>query len=152
VPFVVPQAGITPAVFFTPVNFVQTGEPLGMLSDPIDFATGELLSIERGFDPTDAAVFTALRTVRGSGSAVEDVGQKLQDAKLITPQLVTFFREEIRLALEHLVTAKQIRLESIDVQTQDTAAEITVTYWNVARGKSRTVSLPLNQLLGRPVG
>lgn len=150
-PFVVPQAGITPAVFFVPVNFTLTGEPLGMLSDPIDVATGELLSIERGFDPTDAAVFTALRTVRGSGSAVEGVGGRFGAAKLITPQLETFFREEVRLALEHLVTAKQIRIEEVTVKTEDAAAEVLIRYTNIARNVERTVSLPLNQLLGSAV-
>lgn len=148
-PFVIPQAGITPAVFFTPVNFRVTGEPLGMLADPIDFATGELLSIERGFDPTDVAVFTALRTVRGSGSAVDDVGQKLQDAKIITPQLETFFREEIRIALAHLVDSKQVRIESVDFVAEDTAAQALITYWNVARAVQREAALALGQLLGR---
>lgn len=148
-PFVVPQAGITPAVFFVPVKFQVTGEPLGMLSDPIDAATGELLSIERGFDPTDAAVFTALRTVRGSGSAVEDVGQRYGDAKLVVPQLKTFFREETRLALQHLVDSKQIRIESVEVLTEDTAAEVRIIYFNVARNAERTAALPLNQLLGK---
>jgi len=149
VPFVIPQAGITPAVFFVPVNFAVTGEPLGMLSDPIDFATGELLSIERGYDPTDAAVFTALRTVRGSGSAVEDVGHRLQDAKLVTPQLESFFREEVRLALDHLTSSNQIRIESVVVVELHDAAEVQITYWNVARNKERVVGLALNQLLGR---
>jgi len=149
VPFVVPQAGITPAVFFVPVNFTVTGEPLGMLSDPIDISTGEMLSIERGFDPTDAAVFLAMRTVRGSGSAVEDVGQRFGDAKLVTPQLETFFREEVRLAFEHLVTGKQIRIEEVTVVTEDTATEVRTVYFNVARDAERTVALPLNQLLGK---
>ena len=148
-PFVIPQAGITPAVLFIPVNFSVTGDPLGMLSDPLDVATGELLSIERGFDPTDAAVFTALRTVRGSGSAVEDVGQRFGDAKLVTPQMETFFREEVRLALQHLVAAKQIRVESVEVVTLDTAAEVQILYVNVARNAQRGVALPLNQLLGK---
>lgn len=148
-PFVVPQAGITPAVYFLPVNFKTTGVPLGMLADPIDFATGELLSIERGFDPTDLAVITALRTVRGSGSAVEDVGQRFADAKLITPQLEAFFREEVRLALDHLTSSKQIRVESVTVVTENDAGEVQVEYFNIARNAQRTVALALNQLIGK---
>lgn len=145
-----PLAGVTPAVFFTPVNFYPTAMPIAMLADPIDPKTGEFLSIERGFDPTDAAVITALRTVRGSGSAVEDVGHRLGDAKLITPQLDAFFREEIRIALDHLVVAKQIRIEKVEVITLDDAAEAQVSFFNVARNASRTVALALGELLGRP--
>lgn len=151
-PFYVPQAGATPAVFFTPVNFQTTGAPIGMLADAIDFATGELLSIERGFDPTDAAVMTALRTVRDSGSAVEDVGQRYADAKLITPQLRSFFAEETRLALEHLTSTNQISLDSVEVVTEGDSAEVQIGYTNLARNAQRLVALPLNQLLGRAVG
>jgi hypothetical protein len=146
-----PQAGVTPAVFFTPVNFVATGEPIGMLADPVDFATGELLSIARGFDPTDAAVFTALRTVKASGSAVEDVGHNFRDAKLITPQLESFFREEVRLALDHLTSTKQISLERVEYVEVGDTVEIQVHYFNVARSQARMVPLALNQLLGRAV-
>lgn len=150
-PFI-PQAGVTPAVFFTPVNFVPTGEPIGMLADPVDPVTGELLSIERGFDPTDAAVITALRTVRGSGSAVEDVGHKFRDAKLITPQLESFFREEVRLALEHLTSTRQIELVRVDYVEAGDTVEVQVHYWNVARNEARMLPLALGQLVGRAVG
>lgn len=129
-----------------PVNVRVTGEPLAMLADPIDPSTGELLSIERSFDPTDLAVFTALRTVRDSGSAVEGVGQRFGDAKHVTVQLETFFREEVRLALEHLVAARQIYVEAVEVVTAETAAEVRIAYWNVARALVRNVALPLNQL------
>lgn len=143
---------MSPAVFFVPVEFVLTGQPIAMLADPIDPATGELLSIERGFDPVDAAVINALRTVRESGSAVESVGHKLGDAKLIKSGLDTFLREEIRLALQRLTTTNQIKLLSVEVAADpadETAIGILVTYLNVARGKEQTAYMPMNGLVGR---
>jgi hypothetical protein len=146
-----PQAGVTPAVLFTPVNFTVTGEPIGMLADPVDPVTGELLSIERGFDPTDAAVITALRTRRGSGSAVEDVGHQFASAKLITPQLESFFREEVRLALDHLTSTRQISLVRVEYLELDTDVELQIHFFNIARNEARMLPLSLGQLLGRAV-
>ena len=149
--FVIPQAGATPAVFFTPVKFVVTGVPTAMVADPIDPTTGELLSIERGFDSVDAAVITALRTVRDSGSAVEDVGQRFADAKLVTPALEGFLREEARLALDHLTSTKQISLEDVTVATEDDTAGVFIVYRNIPADKERRAFLPLGSLMGRAV-
>src|SRR6478736_2462236 len=88
-------------VFFMPVNF-PTDDPVAFLADPIDPVTGDLLSIERGFYPTDADVITAIRTERGTGSAVEDVGQRYRDAKRVDPTLPEFLRQETALTLRHL--------------------------------------------------
>ena len=132
-----------------PVNFRVTGKPLGMLADPVDPVTGELLSIERGFDPTDAAVITALRTVRGSGSAVEDVGQQFEQAKIITPKLEPFLREEVRLALAPLTSTNQITLEQVTIEMVDNEVGVLIVYRNIAAGVDRQAFLPLGALLGR---
>lgn len=149
-PFV-PQAGVTPAVFFVPVTFKVTGAPIAMLADPIDPATGELLSIERGFDPVDAAVINVMRTVRGSGSAVEDVGQRFGDATHINPKLEAFLREEVRIAFEPLVNAGQVSIEQVSLETIDTEAGLLVVYKNIPANKQRSTFLPLASLVGRAV-
>lgn len=145
----IPVAGTTPAGFFIPVLFVAPGAPTALLADPIDFETGEYLSIERGYDPTDAAVMTALRTVRASGSAVEDVGQKFREHQLVDLGLPTFFREEVSFALRHLVDSGQIRLLSVAVVTLDDTGEVQIHYINVARSQDRKIVAPLTQLLPR---
>jgi len=147
---VIPPAGVTPAGFFLPVKFAFSNTPIAMLADPIDPATGELLSIERGFDPVDAAVINALRTRRGSGSAVESVGQRFRDATHVTPQLASFMREEVRLALLSLSSSNQIRLESVEVVEGDDYADVIIEYVNVVRGEQRSVAVALGQLLGSP--
>lgn len=145
-PFI-PAAGVSPAGFFVPVVHVDPDEPIAMLADPIDFETGELLSIERGFDPVDAAVITALRIERGSGSAVEDVGQQYRKATHVDPALPALLREETRLALEHLVDAGDITF-AVEPVTADDYADLQIRYQNVARQRENKLNLSPTQLLG----
>ncbi len=139
---VIPSAGVSPLSFFVPLVYVEPGAPPAILADPIDPHTGEYLSIERGYDPTDAAVLTALTTIRGSGSAVLETGQRFRDATHVTRAAATFLRSEAELALRHLIEAQHIRLESIDVVQGDDFLELAVRYINLARGELRVAVLP----------
>lgn len=127
---------------------VPTGKPIAILADPIDPATGEYLSIARGFDPADAAVFVALTTVRRSGSAVENVGQRFADHKLIDGEIAPFLREEVRLALKSLIDRGAVTLDRVIVEPSGDTANIFVEYTNVARQKRQLVQLPPKTLLG----
>jgi len=118
-----------------------------MLADPIDFKTGELLSIERGYDPTDGAVFTALRTVRGSGSAVEDVGQKFHEHQLVDPQLEPFMRQETEFALVHLVETKQVEFASAVVVQGDDFGEMQLKYRNLVQQRDREAAARLSDIV-----
>ncbi len=147
---VIPPAGVSPAGFFVPVSYTAPGEPVGILADAVDPKTGEYLSLERGFDPTDAAVLTALRTVRGSGSAVLEVGQRFQDATHVTAATETFLFQEVELALRHLVRSGQIRLERVVVLADPKTdfAEVAIFYANLGRAADRLAVLPFaSQLL-----
>lgn len=115
------------SVFFVPVN-VTDDDPIAWLADPIDPATGELLSIERGFYPTDADVITALRTERASGSAVSDVGQQFNKAKRVDPQLPEFLRQETVLALKHLTDSGDLRLDRIDATGAGDTGLLSIQY------------------------
>ena len=83
---------------FLPEVYVDTTGPPGILADAIDPETGEYLSLTRGFDPTDAAVLTALRTIRATGSAVENVGHRFVDMELVGPDSPSFLEQEARRA------------------------------------------------------
>lgn len=128
--------------------YVQPGEVVAIMADAIDVSTGDYLSIERGFDPTDAAFLTAMRTVRGSGSAVENVGQRFGDATHVNPELPAFMREEVRLATKELVDAGDLRIERVETTPFGDAAETMIEWFNVARQKSRDVRLPPSLLVG----
>ena len=146
----IPPAGVSPLSYFVPVVYTEPGQPIAMLADPIDLKTGDYLSIERGFDPTDAAVLTAVRTVRASGSAVENVGQRFADHKKIDDQLDPFMREEVRLTLKHLTDAGDVEIRKVEVTKypEDAAAETYVEWHNVARAKAQSATLPSSQLVG----
>lgn len=110
-----------------PVN-VTDDAPIAWLADPIDPATGELLSIERGFYPIDSAVITALRTERASGSAVEQVGQQFAKARRVDPQLPEFLRQETVLALKHLTDSGDVRLDRIEPTSVGDTALLNIAY------------------------
>jgi hypothetical protein len=145
--FPVPPAGTSAVGFFILTEHTVPGAPVGILADAVDPGTREYLSIERGFDPTDAAVLAALSTERGSGSAVMNCGQKYRQASHITPQLQSFFQQETEFALQHLIDSRQIRLDEVLLETEGTAAELHVHYFNLARQQDRKAVLPLGALL-----
>jgi hypothetical protein len=152
VPFV-PPAGVSPiSSFLLDTAGVPPGAVVAMLADPIDPATGDYLSIERGFDPTDAAFLTCMRTVRASGSAVENVGQRFADHTKVDPQLDSFMREEVRLASKELVDAGELEIRQVAVTPKDTSAEVYVEWFNVARNKAQAVQLPPSLLVGATPG
>lgn len=149
---VIPPAGTSAAGFFLATTHAPPGEPVGILADPIDPTTLDFLSIERGFDPTDAAALTAIATERASGSAVQDVGQRYRAAELVDDQTGSFFRQETEFALKHLVESGQIRIERFDgLATPGTDyAEARIFFKNLARNDVRPgVPLPLNETIGR---
>lgn len=142
---VIPPAGVSLAGFFMPVLYEDPGAPPGILADAIDPVTGDYLSIERGFDPTDAAVLTALTVQRGSGSAVETVGQRYQDLERVDDTAAQFLAAETERALKRLVDSRQVIVDSAALLGDDWA-EVHVSYRNVPRGQRRDPQLPL----GRP--
>jgi hypothetical protein len=143
---VIPAGGTSPAGLFVPVLYVEPDEPIAMLADPIDFETGELLSIERGFHPVDADVITSLRTERATGSAVQDVGQRFRDMTHIDEKSPAFIREETRIALQHLLDAREVELSITPVAEGDTG-ELQLAYKNLARRDDER-PLALGQLMG----
>jgi len=142
---VIPPAGVSLAGFFAPVLYEDPGAPPGILADAIDPVTGDYLSIERGFDPTDAAVLTALTVQRGSGSAVETVGQRYQDLERVDDTASQFLAAETERALKRLVDSRQVVVDSTQLLGNDWA-EVHVSYRNIPRGQRRDPQLPL----GRP--
>jgi hypothetical protein len=144
-PPVIPPAGVSLAGFFLPVLYENPGAPPGILADAIDPATGDYLSIERGFDPTDAAVLTALTVKRGSGSAVTDVGQRYQDLERVDDTAEQFISAETERALRRLVESRQVAFERVTPVIGDDWAEVQVIYRNLPRGQRRDPQLPLGR-------
>lgn len=133
----IPPAGVSLAGFFLEERFTDETKPPGILADAIDPKTGELLSIVRGFEPTDAALLAALATKRGSGAAVETVGQRFADVRMIDPSTPGVIRSEVDTALAHLVKDKQVSLQRVEPVVGTDWAEAQITYINRAQNKRR---------------
>lgn len=124
--------------FFLEERFVDETKPPGILADAIDPRTGEYLSISRGFEPTDAAVLAALATKRGSGAAVETVGQRFEDIRMIDPSTPGAIRSEVDTALSRLIVDKQIALQSVVPLIGSDWAEAQIVYLNRAKNTRRS--------------
>lgn len=144
-----PPAGVSPAGFFVPNKFPEKEELFGFLADPIDMTTGEYLSIEEGFDPDDAWVITALRTVRGSGSAVTNVGRDFSEVTHVSPLHANILRQEILLALQPIVEAQVIVVQEVTVEEFEDSYKATVVYRHTSDGSRRELVVPLNSLIRR---
>lgn len=140
--FILP-AGTTPAGFGVTTERVETQSPPVILADAIDPTTGELLSLTRGMDPTDAAVITALRTVRGTGASVRAVGQRFADVTHVDDAAAQMLEHLTRAALRHLVEDRQIRIERIAVTADQNTdwAEVVVAYENLRTSRRQTAQI-----------
>lgn len=147
----IPAAGVTPISYFLSTANVPPGAVVAMMADPIDVTTGDYLSIERGFDPTDAAVLTACRTVRDSGSAVQGIGQQFADHPRVDDKLETYEREEVRLTLKALVDAGEVAVDKVTIAPYGDAAELYIQWQNIARQNAQSVRLPPSLLVGTAV-
>jgi hypothetical protein len=145
-PPALPPGGSSLSGFWIPILYEDPGAPPGILADPIDPATGEYLSIERSFDPTDAAVLTAITTERRSGASVMTVGQRFRDLQLVTNSTPQDVRAEASLALKRLTDSGQIQIEQLLPVAEDDWAEVTIRYRNVPRAKTQAPQLALGRL------
>lgn len=127
---------------------------LGLLADAVDPNTGELLSLFRGFDPTDGAVLTAIERIRGSGSAVLDTGHRFTDATHVDDQLPSFVQLEAERCLGRLIAAGDIKLQPVELRTATDGggdwAQVVLVYENLRRGERRRLPLPIRTRIQVP--
>ncbi len=141
------------AGFLVPLNYVIEGEPPAFLADAIDPRTGEFLSIEQGFDPTDAWVLHQLGLARGTGSAVLDDGRDFSDVTHVDDRRQRILDQEIRRPLRRLVEEREIEILKLTIEKPaGDAFEAKLSYRQLANGVERTgVELPLGNLTTRAV-
>lgn len=120
-----------PPGFFVPQRFAT--DPPGVLTRAYDPQTFQLGSLMRGRDPIDDQVIVALTRVRGSGSAVEDIGARFLDVGELTEGAASELAAEARFALRHLVARRDIDLTRATsaVFPELQAAEVVVEYLNL---------------------
>lgn len=115
-----------------------------MLAEKIDVGSGDLLSLVEGLDPVDAWVLTQLRTIRGSGSAVQDQGHNLtgiENNDATAPALIAY---EIDRMLKPAVDRGDIEVLSRLVEAGEEApafdmAAVQITWRNLRTSKTASL-------------
>lgn len=145
------------------VSLPSTSTPLGdtasitepsatatpLTADWIDPQTNDYASVTRGFNAIDAQVIIALKTDRGSGVAVAEVGNTLADIRKMGRSFEDDVRAAIRVALREMIRRRDIRLTNIAFDLLDEgnqAAHVRVEWQNLrdAKGSTRSVALPVS--------
>jgi hypothetical protein len=128
-----------PAAITTGLELIGPSKPPAILADDIDPMTGEFRSILRGVHPVDGMVVVALRTQRGTGASVPDVGSELATIDKVDDALPQRIKFEIQAALTPLVKRQLIRIGSIVSASVDDAASAYCEYTNLLTNKTQRV-------------
>jgi hypothetical protein len=145
----IPPAGAFPVGDPITVPLPAKRAPAIFLGDAIDPETGDYRSILTGVDPVEAAALEALLVRRGSGSAVLGEGNKLHEIEFIDEKLPGLLKSEVEFAWRHLIETRALRLEKIEIESENVGVYVEITMRNLAQEKSRTFQIPLLQLLPR---
>ncbi|HEY4120897.1 MAG TPA: hypothetical protein VGM56_23700 [Byssovorax sp.] len=135
----IPPAGLSPATLTAGVELVGPSKPPAILADDVDPMTGEYRSILRGVHPVDGMVVVALRTQRGTGAAVPDVGSDLAALDKVDDTLPQRIKFEIQAALASLVKQRLIRIDAIVTAADGDAASAYCEYTNLQTQKAQRV-------------
>ncbi len=128
---IIAPAGVSAASFHTPTVFADPALPPAILADDIDPSTGNLRSILVGIHPVDSAVITRLRTRRGSGASVSEVGQRFDRVKKVDETILSQLRTEVDVMLQDLVDRRDIRIEQVLSEEDGDTARVFVEYTNL---------------------
>lgn len=124
----------------------QLAQPSNLLADNIDPTTNDFVSLFSSVDPIDAQVMIALKTVRGSGAAVQEDGSRFSDLKKITNSVQTEIKSMVRTALGRLITNRDIlykRLVFDEFDPRNQTLQIRIEYINLraADGQLRSIEM-----------
>jgi hypothetical protein len=145
-PLVILPAGLHP-IGSAPSSQNPLLPPPVISADGIDEGSKDLASVLYGADPIDDQVYIALNTLRGSGAAVMNVGQRFQDVRKLDDNAAILIEQEGRTALRRLVNSGDITIDRLYVQTDSagTWAELVCDFINnrLPKPGKRTVRAPL---------
>ena len=131
-----------PGGAWTPAPEAPWAPPPVFLGDDIDATTGELRSLTRGIHPVDSWVITQIRTVRGSGSAVQDDGHRFGTFELVTDDAADIARAEVERMLRPAVERGDIEIVSVAAETMDgeDGVNVVVEWTNLRAGERRSAA------------
>lgn len=147
---VVLPAGLHALGLEEPTPYVPLEPPAPMLAEPYSHkAPRDLESVFEPADVIDQQVQLALSVVRASGASVSEDGHRFGDITKIDDSAATRIADEGRRALARLVSAGDIIIDSLTVDTAvaANAAELSIDYRNL-RAPSRTQKRNVKKVIG----
>lgn len=114
----VPPAGVSPLSFLPEDTPAAGVGPAVIVADKLD-ASGEYASLTQSATIADGMVRTLLRTRRGSGAAVLDLGQRLREVTHVAGESAATLESLVREALRPAISAGVVRLISVTAAAED---------------------------------
>ena len=136
---IIPPPGMPPPAITGGVELIGPSKPPAILADDIDPQTGEFRSLLRGVHPVDGMVVFALRTQRGTGASVPDVGSELATLDKVDDAFPQRIKFEIQAALAPLVKRKLVRIGAIVSASADDSASAYCEYTNLLTNQTQRV-------------
>ena len=115
----IPQGGLTPLSAYTLTEQNERTAPPAILADDIDPDTGDFRSITSSARIADGMVVHALRTQRGTGAAVRELGQRWREITHVDDQSPELVESLTREALQLARDAGVVRLVSAAAQVDE---------------------------------
>ena len=113
---VILPAGFHELGFAEGTSFVSPASPPAILADDIDATTGNPNSLIESIEPEDSAVIQIMRTRRGSGASVLDIGHRFHLIEKNDERAPTLAEAYVREALAELVRDGRIELHGIETE------------------------------------
>jgi hypothetical protein len=111
---VILPAGLHELGFAEGTQFVSPASPPAILADDINASTGEVNSLLTSIEPEDSAVIQIMRTRRGSGASVLDIGHRFHLIDKNDERAPSLAEAYARGALADLLRDGRIDLHDID--------------------------------------
>lgn len=131
-----PTSRASPGGAWTPAPATPWAPPPLYLADDVDVGSGELRSITRGAHPVDAWIVTQLRTIRGSGSVVQDDGHLFGQFEIVDDGAQDLAAAEVERLLRPAIERGDVELLTVSVEEFPDAdgVAVEVVYRNLRSG------------------
>jgi len=138
--------GSMPVSAFDETPAPRTPSPVPILADYVDPETGEIVALLASRSPVDGALIEGVRVERGSGPAVELVGNTLREIRHTDDSSVAEAQSRARDGVRELERLGLVRLATVNVAVESDAMQVDVEVVDltIAAGapNTRTYAVP----------
>lgn len=141
-----PYAGSTPLGYYVETVEDESALPVPILADYIDPDTGDIIRLNEGRMPIDAAIIEGIRVDRGTGAAVLEVGQTLRKVRHTDETSLAEIPTRARDGVEELERQGLVRFESVVGPDLNPKDESSASYTAYIRDLTVSASDPASRI------